>query len=105
MKISFFDFDGTITKKDSLFHFVKYSVGSFKYYFGLFILSPNLILFKLNLIPNHVAKQKLISYYFKGWNSISFIEIAHKYSIEEIDKIVRPVALEKLKWHIKNHKL
>ena len=103
--LTLFDFDGTITKRDSLADFSKYYLGSFEYYKGLLILSPILLAYKLKIIPNHVAKEKLTSYFFKGLDSIYFQNIANTYSIEQIDKIIRPEALERIKWHQeKGHK-
>lgn len=102
MKISFFDFDGTITSKDSLFDFIKYALGKFSFYKGILMLSPMLLAYKLKLIPNNIAKERLIAYFFSGWDINRFKLIADKYSIEQIDKIIRPKALEKIKWHQKN---
>jgi HAD superfamily hydrolase (TIGR01490 family) len=99
MKISFFDFDGTITTKDSLADFVKFAVGKQNYYLGLLILSPVLIRYIFNFISNNVAKEKLIYHFFKGWNINRFQQISDKYGLERIDKIIRPKAIEKIKWH------
>jgi len=99
MKISFFDFDGTITTKDSLADFVKFAVGKFNYYLGLLILSPILIPYIFKFVPNNVAKEKLISHFFKGWNINRFQQISDKYALERIDRIIRPKAIEKIKWH------
>ena len=98
-RIAFFDFDGTITSKDSLVEFIKFALGVFKYYKGLLFLSPILILFKLKFIPNDLAKEKLITYFFSGFDSKYFFEIASRYSKDEIPKIVRPKAIEKIIWH------
>jgi len=97
--IAFFDFDGTITNKDSLVDFIQYAVGKRAYYQGLFVLSPILVAYTLKLIPNHIAKEKLISHFFKGWDLDKFSQLAEKYSLEQIDKIVRPKALDKINWH------
>ena len=94
-----FDFDGTITTKDSLADFIQYATGSFTYYMGLLVLSPMLAFYKLNFIPNHIAKQKLIANYFKGWDADQFKKMADRYSLEQIDRITRPRALEKIRWH------
>ena len=58
--IVFFDFDGTITTKDSLAEFIKYAVGTKKYYLGLLIQSPMLIAFKLKLMANDKAKSHFL---------------------------------------------
>lgn len=105
MTIVFFDFDGTISTKDSMLKFVSYAVGKWNYSLGLLILSPILLAYKLKFLPNYVAKEKLISYFFKGLDSIYFQNIANKYSKEQIDKIIRPKAYERIKWHQeKGHK-
>lgn len=97
--ICFFDFDGTITDRDSLPDFIQYVVGKPAYYFGLLIISPMLLCYVLKLIPNHVAKQKLISHFFKDRDANTFQSIANQYSHERIGEILRPAAIERIKWH------
>ena len=102
MKIAFFNFDGTITKKDSLFDFIKYSCGIKNLLLGLILKSPFLLAFKLGFINNQTTKEKLIEYFFCGWNYKVFKEIADKYSRERIDEIVKIKALKEIKWHKEN---
>lgn len=97
--IVLFDFDGTITTQDSLVHFTKYVVGKSTYYLGLFKLSPILTAYTLKLIPNYIAKERLITHFFKGWNADRFKQLANQYSLEQINKITRPKAIEKIRWH------
>lgn len=106
MKIAFFDFDGTITTQDSLPDFIKFAIGKPKYYLGLCLLSPILLAYVLKLLPNHIAKEKMISYFFKGWPEKTFQAVANEYSINKIDPIVRHKAIEKLRWHLEQgHKV
>ncbi|MFT4926212.1 MAG: phosphatidylglycerophosphatase C [Phenylobacterium sp.] len=97
--LALFDFDGTITRKDSLVGFIQHAVGKPRYYAGLIKLSPMLSAFLLKKIPNDQAKTRFISHYFKGWNSDNFEQCANQYSLEQLDKIVRPGAITKIKWH------
>ncbi len=99
MKLALFDFDGTITTKDSLVEFIQYAAGKPTYYAGLLKLSPMLTAFTLKLIPNHIAKEKLITHFFKGWDANRFQILSEQYSLKQIDKITRPKAIEKIKWH------
>jgi len=99
MKLALFDFDGTITSKDSLADFIQYAVGKPTYYMGLLGLSPMLAAYTLKLIPNHIAKEKLITHFFQDWDTNRFQKLAKQYSLEQIDKIIRPKAIEKIKWH------
>jgi HAD superfamily hydrolase (TIGR01490 family) len=97
--IAFFDFDGTISTKDSLADFIQYAVGKVNYYAGLLVLSPMLIAYTLKFIPNDIAKEKLLGHFFKGWNAKQFQMLAERYSLEQIDEIIRPKAIEKIRWH------
>jgi HAD superfamily hydrolase (TIGR01490 family) len=99
MNIAFFDFDGTITSRDSLPDFIAFAVGKPKYYLGLFILSPILFLYVIKIIPNDIAKQKLLSHFFKDWKVDRFEKIAEQYSLLRIDIIVRSDAIERISWH------
>ena len=97
--IAFFDFDGTITTDDSLIKFIRFVVGDVKTLWGMIILSPMLVVYKLKLIPNYKAKQMMLSYFFKGMNEHQFQKVAEEYSLKHIDTILRPKAMERITWH------
>lgn len=100
--IAFFDFDGTITNKDSLIDFIRFAVGDCRFWSGMIFLSPMLFLYKFKIIPNYKAKQWMLSHYFKGMSISDFKSFATSYANERIDKIVRPAALEKINFHKQN---
>jgi HAD superfamily hydrolase (TIGR01490 family) len=99
MTIAFFDFDGTITSKDSLIGFIRFAVGDRKFLWGMFLLLPMLIRYKLKLIPNDIAKEKMLSYFFTGMDVKKFQKTASSYSLGTMEKIVRTRALKKIVWH------
>ena len=98
-ELALFDFDGTITTKDSLLDFIQYAVGKPRYYLGLLAMSPILAAFLLRLMRNNVAKEKLLGFYFKGWTVEKIERLGEQYTKARIDRIVRPKAIEKLRWH------
>ena len=100
--IAVFDFDGTITRKDTLLEFIKFSKGKKRFYFGFLLFSPLLVAMKLKLYPNWKAKQKLFSYFYKGISIEQFNEWGDGFSAE-IDKIVRPKATGTIKSHKENN--
>ena len=105
-EIAFFDFDGTISHQDSMIEFMKKYIGVYSFYKALIVLSPVLLAYKLRMISNHKAKEKLINYLFKGWSFLNFKRIAENYSNNEIYNIVRPSAIERIKLHQKKgHKV
>ena len=99
MSLALFDFDGTITSKDSMVEFIQYAVGKKNYYLGLLKLSPILVAYKLKLYPNDRAKKKFLFHFFKDIPPQEFQMLATQYATNEIDKIVRKEAIERISWH------
>lgn len=97
--IAFFDFDGTITTKDTFIEFIRYAKGNLKFLIGFAWLSPMLVLFKLGIIPNYRAKEYVLTWFFGGMNKEDFSAVAREYAQNCIDKIVRPEALRRIQWH------
>lgn len=100
--IAFFDFDGTITSRDSMIEFVKFAHGEVKFYQGIIFLSPILLALKLNLINNQKAKEKFIYHFFKHLNKQEIDSLSTRF-LASLDKIILANALEKIKWHKQNN--
>ena len=98
-RIALFDFDGTITRKDSLFDFIAFVKGERKLWVGMLALSPMLIQYKLKLLSNEEAKQRMRGYFFSGMDVQRFEKLGEEYALTKIDTIVRPKAKEKILWH------
>jgi HAD superfamily hydrolase (TIGR01490 family) len=97
--LAIFDFDGTITTRDSFADFIFFSHGAWKTIRGVIVNSPILILYLLKFVPNWQAKEEVFSYFFKGMRIEAFDQLANRHAAERLPKILRPLALEKLKWH------
>lgn len=93
-----FDFDGTITTKDTFAEFIKFTHTRLSFYFGALICVPFIFAYKFKLMPNYKAKQKIFSYFFKGMPYSLFCEYADKFS-ECIDKFLRQSTIDKLNYH------
>ncbi len=90
-----FDFDGTITRSDTLFSFTKYSTSRPKYLFGLLRLAPVLIFHKLGVVSSQRTKEAFLQYYFKDEKIEVFNSYGSRYR-EMIDRITRPKASQKI---------
>ena len=64
-KIYAFDFDGTLTTKDTLLEFIRFAKGTMAFAWGFAHYAHLLVLMKLGLYPNYKAKQKVFAYFFK----------------------------------------
>ncbi len=79
--------------------FIQFAVGKPAYFFALLKLSLMLLAYVLKIIPNHVAKERLLAEFFKGWDAESFQQIADEYAKKRIERIVRPQAMERIRQH------
>lgn len=99
MNIAFFDFDGTITTKDTLFQFIRFSKGNFKFYLGLLFLLPVLLAFKAGFLPNWRAKEILFTWFFKGISEAEMHKLGDSFASHIIPTLICPEAKEALAFH------
>lgn len=94
--IAFFDFDGTITTKDTLLEFIKFSKGRKRFYWGFLYNAVYLLAYKLKLISNQSAKEKVLQFFFKNTPVHVFNDQCTVFSTEVLPKLIRPKALKEL---------
>lgn len=97
--LALFDFDGTLTRKDSFIEFIFFSRGTLKAVLGLIILSPIIVSMKVKLLSRSRAKEIMFSYYFKGMEISEFTRLGMAFVDEALNSIVRPSALKRLNEH------
>lgn len=97
--LAFFDFDGTLIKGNSLPKFLWYYMTPFIFIKKTLFSIPVLIIYALNLIDSHSAKQRVIKKFFNGTNEKDFMEKASLFSHSVIPSILREEAIERVKWH------
>lgn len=98
--IAFFDFDGTITTKDTLLEILKFRKGRWGFYIGFALQAPWLVAYKLGLISNQTAKEKVLAYFFKNMPVQAFQNLCDDFAAQQLPQLIRPKALaeiEKLK--------
>jgi phosphatidylglycerophosphatase C len=64
--VAAFDFDGTLTKRDTLLPYLVQALGWPRFLWALLVCAPWLLAYALRLLPNHVAKQRLLAASLKG---------------------------------------
>ena len=79
-RIYAFDFDGTLTTRDTLIAFIRYAKGTRAFVLGFLLHAHLLVLMKLGLYPNWKAKQKIFSYFFKGMNLGDFDALCQRFA-------------------------
>lgn len=98
--LALFDFDGTLTTKDTLIEFFRFREGSIKLYTGFVLLSPVLVAMKLKLLPNWKAKEWFLSYFLKGADLEEFEQQCKRFALEKMPDLLREEALRTFNYHI-----
>lgn len=96
--VAAFDFDGTITTKDSLLFFLLFRISLVKLLRNALPSLYYVVMYKLKLMPNFAAKQALFSLFFKGMTIADFDRRCHQF-LKTLHGMVRPEAKAKIHWH------
>jgi len=94
--LALFDFDGTITTKDTLLELIKFHKGKSGFYAGLLQLSPYVALQKAGVINAQQLKEKFISFFWKGISAAEFKLLGESFVKEKLPAMLRPLALAKI---------
>lgn len=94
--IAFFDFDGTITTKDTLLEMFRFHAGTFRFNLGFLLNSPILIAYKLGIISNYRAKERMLRYFFWKMPVERFESICSAFAETVVPGFIRPKALKEI---------
>jgi phosphatidylglycerophosphatase C len=100
MNLALFDFNKTITKKNSSLDFFNYISNihkSLKVKKILFL--PVIVACAIGFISKNQLREHFLTFCFKGWEKSYIDEIAKKYTDSLLTKIIRPIALNQIKKH------
>ena len=99
MRVAAFDFEGTLTRGDTLMPFLWRYLGARKCLWVLLQCSPWLALYVLRVLPNHVAKARLLRLSFAQLPVATAQAWAEDFASKILPSLLRPWALEKLRAH------
>lgn len=104
--IAAFDFDGTITKRDTLISFLTFAAGKMATIKKLACLSPCLLGFLFRQVSRQEVKESILTSFFKGLPYHQLQELGEAFSQSPaLSRLVYPAALKRLEWHrSQNHR-
>ncbi|MCD4654878.1 HAD-IB family hydrolase [bacterium] len=104
--LALFDFDGTITRKDTLLDFMVYAKGIPGAFLVFVRLLPAAMRFGLKQISNQEFKERFLTLAFKGMAQNILQEKAKAFTRKRLPCLIRPEARKQLEWHKKkNHRI
>ena len=93
-----FDFDGTLTSKDTLRAFLRHTHRPVRRIWNLILVSPVLFLFVMGWMSNGKAKEKLFARFYKNCSLADFSAFCRAFC-SVIDACIRPDVYQKMKQH------
>lgn len=92
-KVYAFDFDGTLTTRDTLFAFIRHAKGTAALAWGLLVHVPMLVAMKMGLYNNGKAKERLLGWFFKGTAEQEFEAMCRHFAADSA-YLLRPAAVD-----------
>ena len=98
MNLALFDFDGTITFKDSFAPFIRAAVHPSSS-LGRIRLLPLIAGYRTGIVSASTTRSKIASVVFRGRQESEIRELGASYARETLPGTVRPKAIERIAWH------
>ena len=100
--IAFFDFDGTLTLKDTLMDFTRFAFGSTRFYLGIVFLIPFLIPVLMGVGSRDAVARRFIRYFYRTQAREELEKKALVYVSDRIPQIINPDVFDAFSRHKKN---
>jgi len=97
--VAAFDFDGTLTRRDTLFPFLLHVAGPVKFSYKILLLLVTLAGYALGLIRNDKAKVKVLRCFLANMEMANLQQYAQQFAEQKIPSLLRSEAMQRLAWH------
>ncbi len=100
--VAYFDFDGTITSRDTFLPYLYFVVGFTGFFVNIHRLIPIAIMYLLKTITNEIAKEKTLSVLLKGFSEDLLNKKARVFARKTLDSYITPQVYSKLEYHLEH---
>jgi len=97
--LALFDFDGTITTKETFVDFLRYATPRWRIGIGQILLAPVIIGYTLGWISPSRARQALARVALRGLSADTLRRRGADFAKEVIAARIRPCAAQRIEWH------
>lgn len=97
--VAAFDFDGTITRGDSLIPFLWGHLGAWRFARAIALSMPWLVGYALRLLSNDVAKARLLRSAWAGQSEPELRAFATQWARHALPRTLDPWHMERIAWH------
>jgi HAD superfamily hydrolase (TIGR01490 family) len=97
--VAVFDFDGTLTRRDTLLPFLLHTLGTATVARHAIVLSPILVGYALGLIGNGVAKEQVLVRCLAGMRMDELQHEGERFASYVLPGLLSHEAMQRLEWH------
>lgn len=97
--LALFDFDGTVTTKDTFSKFLIYLMPPFRLIFEALILGPIYLAYTFKLVSNNTAKGLALRRVLRGHSDEQLKKLGQHFYQKHCFQLIRPDAIKKIEWH------
>ena len=97
--VAAFDFDGTLTRRETLLPFLLHTLGAVAVARHALMLSPTLAGYALHLIHNDVAKERVFVQCLGGMRLNELQQEGERFAASALPGLLRDTAMRRLEWH------
>ena len=100
MNLALFDFDGTITFKDSFAPFIRTAVHPLRARVGHVLLIPLILAYKAGIVSASVTRSTVCAFGFRGRSEAEIRTAGAQFAQDTLPGTIRSKALERIRWHL-----
>ncbi|WP_019626649.1 HAD family hydrolase [Thioalkalivibrio sp. ALJT] len=99
LPVALFDFDGTLSRRDSLFPFLRFVLGTPLFAARLPACLPPLLGMAAGRLSRQAAKERVLTRMLGGRALADLEAQAQAYAAGPLDRLLRPAGMQRLQWH------
>jgi phosphatidylglycerophosphatase C len=99
MNLALFDFDGTITTRETWPAFMRLAVPTTRQVVATAALSPMIVGYKLGAVPARVVRSVLTKVGLRGIPENQVLRAGRHFTRTALPGLIRPMAHERIEWH------
>lgn len=97
--IAAFDFDGTLTRRDSLLPFLRFALSPLDFSWRAARLSPVLMGYAFRLLSNNQAKERVLAGFFAGDHITRIDALGSEFAARRLPSLLLGEAMARVSWH------
>lgn len=99
MNLALFDFDGTITTRETFGDFIRFAVTPLRHALGAPLFAPMLAGYKLGLVSGSRIRKSVVAFGLRDAPTAHVRATGERFAAEFLPSVLRPEAMQRIAWH------